>query len=79
MFRYGDNNVELVPQYKYLGLLLTETLDYKVTASMIAKSAARALGLLIAKSIANGNMPYGVFSHLYDLLVQPVIDYGAAV
>ncbi len=24
-------------------------------------------------------MPYGVFSHLYDLLVQPVIDYGDAV
>ncbi len=46
---------------------------------MIAKSAAHALGLLMAKSKANGGMPYGVFSHLYDSLVQPVIDYGAAV
>ncbi len=44
VFRCGDNNVELVTQYKYLGLLLIETLDYKVTASMIAKSAACALG-----------------------------------
>ncbi len=28
VFRYCDNNVELVTQYKYLGLLLTETLYY---------------------------------------------------
>ncbi len=79
VFKYGDSKVEIVPQYKYLGLLLTETLDYKMTASMIAKSAARALGLLVTKSKANGGMPYGVFSHLYDSLVQPIIDYGAAV
>ncbi len=64
VFRYGDKKVELVTQYKYLGLLLRETLDYKVTASMIAKSAAHALCLLITKSKANGGMPYGVFSHL---------------
>ncbi len=71
--------MELVTQYKYLGLLLTEILDYKATASMIVKFAAHALGLLNAKSKANGGMPYGVFSHLHDLLVQPIIDDGAAV
>ncbi len=58
---------------------MTETLDYKVTVSMLAKSAARALGLQIAKSKANGGMPNGVFSHLYDSLLQPIRDYGAAV
>ncbi len=38
VFRYGDNNEELDTQYKYFGLLLTETLGYKATASMIADS-----------------------------------------
>ncbi len=79
MLRYGDNKVEIVTQYQYLGLLLTETLDCKATASMIAKAAACALGLLVAQSKVNGSMPYGVFSHLHDLLVQTIIDYVAAV
>ncbi len=79
VFRYGDNKVERVTQYKYLGLYVTETLDYKVTASMIANSAACALGLLITNSKANDSMPYRVFSHLYNSLAQAVIDYGTAV
>ncbi len=52
--------MEIVTQYNYLGLLVTERVDYKVTASMIAKSTARALGLLKTNSKANG--PLGMFS-----------------
>ena len=79
VFHIGDSVLEVVQRYKYLGLILTETLDYSVTATMVAQAAGRALGLLIAKSKASGGMPYNVFSHLYDTLVQPVINYGAAV
>ena len=35
----------------YLGLTLTEHLDYNVTAKIVAQSASRALGFLIAKYI----------------------------
>ena len=66
-------------QYKYLGLVINEFLDYKVTAEMVAKSASRALGVLIAKSKAHGGMPYEVFTKLFNSVVQPVIDYGASI
>ena len=66
-------------KYRYLGLVLTEFLDYAVMARNVAAAAGRALGLLIAKSKAHGGMPYECFSHLYDALVQSVINYGAAV
>ena len=36
-------------QYLYLGLLLTENLDYGIMAKHVANSASRALGLLITK------------------------------
>ena len=78
-FIYDGEEVAKVPQYKYLGLVLTESLDYNVTAKMVANAASRALGLLIAKSRAHGGMPYNCFSKLYSCLIQSIIDYGAAI
>ena len=78
-FEYNGCGLSLVKQYKYLGLILTEFLDYGITAYNVAQSAGRALGLLIAKSKANGGMPYKCFTKLYESLVQPVIDYGSAI
>ena len=42
--------VENVSEYKYMGLIFTEVLDYGVMAKEVAKATSRALGLLIAKS-----------------------------
>ena len=46
---------------------------------MVAQSASRALGLLIAKCKSLGGMPFNVVTKLYDALVWPVIAYGAAI
>ncbi len=80
VFTYGSNTIEDVDQYKYLDFILTDTLDYKVTAFMEApKAASRALCLPIAKSKAYGGLPYEVYSHLYNSLVHPIIDYVAVI
>ena len=78
-FTCGDKQIAVVSQYRYLGLVLTEFLDYSVTAKFVAQAATRALGLLIAKSKAHGGMPYNCFSKLYDALVQSIFSYGAAI
>ena len=65
--------------YKYLGLVLNEYLDYSVTAKYVAKSATRALGLLIWKLKQSGGLPFDVFKKLYDTTVWSVISYGTAV
>ncbi len=64
VFKYGDYDIILVPLYKYLGLVLNEHLDYQLMAKVVAKSANRALGFLIAKSKVTGGMPYDVFIQL---------------
>ena len=46
--------MQVVSSYKYLGILLDEHLDYKVTADMIAKSAGHALVLNNCKIQVNG-------------------------
>jgi hypothetical protein len=54
-FHIGDNTIEIVTQYNYLGLVITEFLDYNIMAKAVAMSASRTLGLLIAKCKFNGD------------------------
>ena len=49
-FMIDMRSLDVVDHYTYLGLLLTEFLDYDMMTKTVAKSAHRALGLLIAKS-----------------------------
>ena len=79
VFTVGGINLDVVESYKYLGLVLTEFLDYSKTAKAVAKSANRALGLIIAKSKAFGGLPYDAFYKLYESIVCPVIMYGAPI
>ncbi len=46
---------------------------------MVAQAASRALGVLISKYKSHGGLPFTVYSRLYDALVQPILDNGAAV
>ncbi len=59
--------------------MFNEHLDKNMMAKSVAKSANRALGLLIAKCKDLGGMPHEVFTKLYDSLVAPVIEYAAAI
>jgi hypothetical protein len=79
IFTCGNDIFEIVDRYKYLGLILTEHLDFNITAKHVAQSAGRALGLVIAKCKSIGGVPYAVYTKLYDSIVWPVINYGAAV
>ena len=50
-FIFNVKEVDIVSKYTDLGLLLTEFLGYEEMAKAVAKSASRAVGLLIAKCI----------------------------
>ena len=45
-FSCGESTLDITQQYKYLGVILQEHLDYGLTAKAVAQSASRALGLL---------------------------------
>ena len=79
IFQCGETIIEFIHQYKYLGLIFSEHLDMLVMVKMIAQSASRALGLLIAKDKALGGMPYQCFSKCYDAIVQSTLNYGAPI
>jgi hypothetical protein len=68
-FTVNGNSMDCVNCYQYLGLLLTEFLDYQLMAKAVAKSASRALGLLIVKIKIHGSFQHNIFSKLYDTMV----------
>ena len=77
-FRCGDKISDIVPQYIYLGLLLTEDMCYDKMAKHVSKAANRALGLVIAKKFSEVlTLKHSV--NLYDSMVWSVINYGASV
>lgn len=78
-FTCGGKVLEAVDKYIYLGLLLTQHLDYSLMAKQVADSAGRALGLLISKCKAAGGLPFSTFSKLYDSTVASIISYGASI
>ena len=79
MFTVNDSPMLVVNQYKYLGLVLDYKLDYRVTAKAVAKSATRALGLLIAKAKVLGGLAFKCFTKLYESMVVRIMRYGASI
>ncbi|CAG2255684.1 unnamed protein product [Mytilus edulis] len=78
-FKCGELDINVVGKYTYLGLVLTEHLDYQIMAKHVAASANRALGLVISKYKSFGGLPFDSFTKLYDSIVWSTISYGAAV
>ena len=48
VFTYGDNKIDIVDKYKYLGIFLTEHFDYQYIAEVLTGAASRALGSIIS-------------------------------
>jgi hypothetical protein len=78
-FTCGDEVIQIVEAYRYLGLILTEHLDYNTMAKNVAASAGRALGLVIAKYKSFGSLPFGTYTKLFDSMVWSTINYGSAI
>ena len=62
-----------------MGLVVNEFLDYQFMAKAVARSASRALGLLVVKSKTHGGFQHNIFTKLFDTLVWSVINYGSAI
>ena len=56
-------------------IILNEFLDFNLTAKIVATSANKALGLVMAKCKPIGGVSYDVFKKVFDSLVSPIIEY----
>ncbi len=78
-FYIGKHKLEYASEYKYLGVMLNEYLNFNVTADVLSKASVRALGALINKFYTMRDMGFKTYTTLYNTLVSPVMNYGAEI
>ncbi len=78
-FKFENNPHNIVDGYKYLGVVLQENLDFKITEELLAGAAGRALGAIISKFKCLKNVSFKTFSKMYQVNVVPIVDYSSSV
>ena len=76
-FSCCGNDTEYTDSYKYLGIEFTEHLNWIKLIDNVAISANRAANYLIAKAKNSGALVYEGFTHLYSMLVLPIIEHSS--
>ena len=75
-FDIGGNEIEMVDEYKYLGIWLHCNLDISVTMQNLALGGSRALSQIIGKLKDHREINYETFTTLFHSMVCPILDYG---
>jgi len=75
----GDIRLNYTAEYKYLGVQFDNNLSFIENSKILAESAGRALGAIIAKYKSNNSMCFSTYSKLFTSCVCPVSDYCAGV
>ena len=78
-FQLGEDSLEVVGRYRYLGLALDEFMEFGDAVEVLANSAGRALGGMIGKFKELGIMGITTYTKLFTSCVTPIMDYGAGV
>jgi hypothetical protein len=78
-FHLGDNHIEIVDSYRYLGLELNYSLNFSQTTEVLSKASSRSLGRLIHKYYSADGLTYDTYTSLYNPYVLPIMNYCAGV
>ncbi len=78
-FQLGETVLCTIEQYKYLGLVLNEILDFNITAQVLSDAANRALGSIINQYKAINGLGYYTYTKLFQSGVCPILDYGSEI
>ena len=78
-FVYSGKNIDLVPNYKYLGVIIDEHLKFNSCTTALSDSAGRALGGIIGKFKSLRNVGFETFTKLYSAGVSPILEYGSGI
>ena len=77
-FRFGTTDIQVVTQYKYLGLMFNYNGRFRQGELLLKQRATRAMYGLISKC-RKFNLPVDMQLELFKSMVSPVMLYGAEV
>lgn len=77
-FHFGTDNIEIINEYKYLGVSLTRSGSFVTAKKSIAEQGNKALFALLKKA-RSLHLPYDSQLELFDKTVKPILLYGAEI
>ena len=78
-FKYGDEHIEIVSKYKYLGIIFDEHLTFNNCIETLSEAGGRALGSIISKFKTLKDCTFNTYDKLFNTGVTPILDYSAGV
>jgi hypothetical protein len=78
-YHVGNNTLDVVTEYKYLGVIFDEMLSFKSHCEAIGKAASRAFGGLINKIHGITDFGFKSYEKLVFNCVVPVMDYCSSI
>jgi hypothetical protein len=76
-FKIGNNDIDIVQHYKYLGIIFDEYLHFDIASKTLAGAAGRALGKLWSIYKGFNGLGYSSYTKLYESYVDSVMLYSS--
>ena len=77
-FHYNNFEIEVVAEYKYLGIYLSRSGNYRTAKRHIAEQAEKALFSLIRK-IRALDLPFDIQIDMFNKTIKPILLYGSEI
>ena len=74
-FMFNRQEIEIVKEYKYLGILLGQSVSFLTTKKFIAEQASKAMFCFLRKTKPL-QLPLDIQIDLFNKIVKPVLLYG---
>ena len=77
-WKFGETTLDVVHQYKYLGLIFSDDLSWEKHASRVVKKVGKTLARL-GVLLSRRELPAALKSLVWDSVAGSVLNYGAEV
>ena len=77
-FTFNGNEIEIVKQTKYLGIVFSNNCSFKSAITSLKDKSNKAL-FKIYKSFGDSSRPIKIMSQLFDAMVSPIQTYGSDI
>ena len=78
LFKIGPSDIEIVDEYKYLGLYFTRSGSFIKAKKYISEQATKAMFSLLRK-IKTHSLPFDLQIDLFDKTIKPILLYGCEI
>jgi hypothetical protein len=78
-WKYGNECIEVVNVYKYLGIIMSSKLSFSHTLNAMAANSKKGIICILKLLWSLGEKSPALFFKLFDAQIQPMLNYGAEI